>query len=83
MRPLPVLTLAIALCAAATMARAAEPQTDEDKALYALGILMATNITSFNLTDAELEFVKAGMADGAKGKTPKVDPQQFLPKDCR
>ena len=32
---------------------------------------MATNITSFNLTDAELEFVKAGVADGAKGKTPK------------
>ena len=41
---------------------------------------MATNITSFNLTDAELEFVKAGIADGAKGKTPSVDPQQFLPK---
>lgn len=80
MRPLPALTFAIALCAAASMARAAEPQTDEEKALYALGVAMATNITSFNLTDAELEFVKAGMADGAKGKTPKVDPQQFFPK---
>jgi FKBP-type peptidyl-prolyl cis-trans isomerase FkpA len=80
MRPLPALTLAIALCVAATMARAAEPQTDEEKALYALGILMSQNITSFNLTDAELEFVKAGIADGAKGKTPKVDPQQSLPK---
>jgi len=80
MRPLPALTLAIALCVAASMARAAEPQTDEEKALYALGILMSQNITSFNLTDGELEFVKAGLSDGAKGKTPKVDPQQSLPK---
>jgi FKBP-type peptidyl-prolyl cis-trans isomerase FkpA/FKBP-type peptidyl-prolyl cis-trans isomerase FklB len=80
MRPLPAMTLAIALCAAATMARAAEPQTDEQKALYALGVLMSTNITSFDLTDAELEFVKAGLADGAKGKTPKFDPQQSIPK---
>ena len=80
MRPLPALTLAIALCAAATMARAAEPQTDDEKALYALGVAMATNITSFNLSDAELEFVKAGIADGAKGKTPKFDPQEYFPK---
>ena len=65
MRPLPTLTLAIALCAAATPAIAAEPQTDEQKALYALGVAMSTNIQSFNLTDAELEFVKAGVADGA------------------
>jgi FKBP-type peptidyl-prolyl cis-trans isomerase FkpA len=80
MRPLPALTLAIALCAAASMARAAEPQTDEQKALYALGVAMSQNITSFNLSDAELEFVKAGLADGAKGKTPKFDPQPFFPK---
>lgn len=80
MRPLFNLTLALALCVAAATVRAAEPQTDEEKALYALGVAMATNITSFNLSDAELEFVKAGVADGAKGKTPKFDPQQFFPK---
>jgi len=81
MRPLPTLTLAIALCAAAIPASAAEPQTDEQKALYALGVAMSTNIQSFNLTDAELEFVKAGVADGAKGKTPPgYDPQQHFPK---
>jgi FKBP-type peptidyl-prolyl cis-trans isomerase len=81
MRPLPTLTLAIALCAAATLASAAEPQTDEQKALYALGVAMSTNITSFNLTDAELEFVKAGVTDGAKGKTPPgYDPQPHFAK---
>ena len=41
---------------------------------------MSQNIASFNLSDAELEFVKAGVADGAKGKTPKFDPQQYFPK---
>jgi len=81
MRPLPALTLAIALCAAASLAHAAEPQTDEQKALYALGVAMATNITSFNLSDAELEFVKAGLSDGAKGKTPPgYDPQPHFAK---
>jgi FKBP-type peptidyl-prolyl cis-trans isomerase FkpA/FKBP-type peptidyl-prolyl cis-trans isomerase FklB len=81
MRPLPVLTLAIALCAAATVAGAAEPQTEEQKALYALGVAMSNSITSFNLTDAELEFVKQGVADGAKGKTPaNYDPQPYFPK---
>src|ERR1044072_7797466 len=81
MRPLAVLTLAIALCAAATMARAAEPQTDEQKALYALGVALSQNITSFNLSDAELEFVKAGISDGAKGKTPaNYDPQPYSAK---
>ena len=80
MRPLPAMIFTFALCLAAATVRAAEPQTDEEKALYALGVAMATNITSFNLSDAELEFVKAGVADGAKGKTPKFDPQQYFPK---
>src|SRR5512138_1565072 len=81
MRPLPALTLAIALCAAASLARAAEPQTDEQKALYALGVAMSQNLASLSLSDAELEFVKAGLADGAKGKTPKdYDPRPHFAK---
>jgi FKBP-type peptidyl-prolyl cis-trans isomerase FkpA/FKBP-type peptidyl-prolyl cis-trans isomerase FklB len=81
MRPLPVLTLAIALCAAATLARAAEPQTDEQKALYALGVAMSQNLASLSLTDAELEIVKTGLSDGAKGKTPpNYDPQPHFVK---
>jgi len=80
-RRLPALTAALALCvAASTAVRAAEPQTEDEKALYALGVAMSQGIVSFNLSDAELEFVKAGMADGAKGKTPKFDPQQYFPK---
>lgn len=81
MRLLPALTLAFALCAAAsTTVRAAEPQTEDEKALYALGIALSQSITSFNLSDAELEMVKAGVTDGAKGRTPKFDPQTYFPK---
>lgn len=80
MRLLSALTCTFALCVAAATAHAAEPRTEEEKALYALGVAMAANLAAFNLTDAELELVKSGIADGAKGKTPKVDPQQFFPK---
>jgi FKBP-type peptidyl-prolyl cis-trans isomerase FkpA len=81
MRPLPALTLAIALCVGASMARAAEPQTDEQKALYALGVAMSQNLASLSLTDAEIELVKAGLADGGKGKTPAgYDPQPHFAK---
>ncbi len=81
MRPLPVLTLTLALCAAAsTTVGAAEPQTDDEKALYSLGVALSQSISSFNLSDAELEWVKSGVTDGAKGRTPKFDPQQYFPK---
>ena len=74
-------TLAVALSAAAfTTVQAAEPQTDEQKALYALGVAMSQSIGSFNLSDAELEFVKAGVADGAKGRPPKYNPEEYFPK---
>jgi FKBP-type peptidyl-prolyl cis-trans isomerase FkpA/FKBP-type peptidyl-prolyl cis-trans isomerase FklB len=80
-RQLPALTLALALSVAtSTPVQAAEPQTEDEKALYALGVAMSQSISSFNLSDAELEFVKAGIADGAQGKTPKFDPQQYFPK---
>jgi FKBP-type peptidyl-prolyl cis-trans isomerase FkpA len=81
MRPLPVLTLTLAFCAAAsTTARAAEPQTEDEKALYSLGVALSQSISSFNLSDAELEWVKSGVTDGAKGRKPKFDPQQYFPK---
>jgi FKBP-type peptidyl-prolyl cis-trans isomerase FkpA len=81
MRPLPALTFALALCvAAATTVRAAEPKTEEEKALYALGVALSQSISTFSFTDQELEWVKAGVTDGAKGKTGNFDPQPYFPK---
>jgi FKBP-type peptidyl-prolyl cis-trans isomerase FkpA len=56
------------------------PQTEEDKALYALGAVIARNIASFDLTEAELKHVQAGFADAAMKKEIGVDVQTYIPK---
>jgi FKBP-type peptidyl-prolyl cis-trans isomerase FkpA/FKBP-type peptidyl-prolyl cis-trans isomerase FklB len=56
-------------------------ETDEQKALYSLGYLVAGNVKPFELTDEELAAVKLGFADGAQQKKGVVeDPQTFIPK---
>lgn len=70
------------LCFLGTAAWAAAPEltTDEQKTLYTLGLLLSRSLGNFSLSEAELEFVKAGLTDGALQREQKVDPQQFLPK---
>ena len=81
MRLIPALTAAFVLCTAtSTTVLAAEPKTEEEKALYALGVALSQSITTFNLTEQELEWVKSGVSDGAKGKTGNFDPQPYFPK---
>jgi FKBP-type peptidyl-prolyl cis-trans isomerase FkpA len=74
-------SFAIILSGASALA-AAEPelQTDEQKALYALGVAISRNLAGFNLTAKELELVEAGLADGVLHKEPKVDIQAYGPK---
>jgi FKBP-type peptidyl-prolyl cis-trans isomerase FkpA len=54
--------------------------TEEQKALYALGVAVSQSIASFNLSQEELAQVQLGFADGALGNTPKVDVQTYIPK---
>ncbi len=65
------LLLITAFVGIAGCAQAAQPtpKTDDEKALYALGVILARNIQSFNFTDKELELVKAGLGDGARDKS--------------
>jgi FKBP-type peptidyl-prolyl cis-trans isomerase FkpA len=58
----------------------AEPKTEEEKTLYALGLSLGQNIAPFKLTGPELEMVKQGMADAATGGTAKVDIGTYGPK---
>jgi FKBP-type peptidyl-prolyl cis-trans isomerase FkpA len=55
-------------------------ETEDQKTLYALGLLIGRNVQQFNLTPAELEIVKAGIADQALDKKPQVELQQYGPK---
>jgi FKBP-type peptidyl-prolyl cis-trans isomerase len=69
------LRLVILLAAAASLAACAQasqptPKTDEEKTFYSLGVILAKqfDVKSFDLTDKEMEMVKAGLADGARDK---------------
>ena len=80
------LLLALVLSLAASGARAAAPElkTEQDKTLYALGLLINRNITKsaapFQLTPAEWELVRAGLEDGLNNRPPKVDVDAYGPK---
>lgn len=52
---------------------ASEPKTEDQKTLYAVGLVMARQLTVFELTPEELDFVKQGLIDGTTGKKPAVD----------
>lgn len=51
--------------------------TDDDKTLYALGVLMSRNLETFSLNQQEIELVKAGLEDGALGKPTQVDAEKL------
>jgi FKBP-type peptidyl-prolyl cis-trans isomerase FkpA/FKBP-type peptidyl-prolyl cis-trans isomerase FklB len=70
----------VLLGATGTGAAAAELQTDEQKTLYALGLALSQNLGVFHLSEAELAFVSAGIADGVLHKKPEVDMQTYGPK---
>ncbi len=52
---------------------AAPPKTEEQKTLYAIGQIMAKQLSVFNLSPAEMEMVKQGLTDAAAGGKPLVD----------
>jgi FKBP-type peptidyl-prolyl cis-trans isomerase FkpA len=67
--------------AAATQASPAVPNpADDPKLLYALGVLLGQNVRILNLTPAELEPVKQGLADAASGKKTDVDLNVYGPR---
>lgn len=68
------LLLAALITLAAIPAFAAEaPQTEEQKTMYAIGLVIARQLSVFSLTPAELDMVKQGLTDGVTGAKPLVD----------
>jgi FKBP-type peptidyl-prolyl cis-trans isomerase FkpA len=72
--------LVILLGGAPALAQDPPLKTDEDKTFYALGLLVSRSLANFNLTEAELATVLAGIGDGARKREPKVDVQTYGPK---
>jgi FKBP-type peptidyl-prolyl cis-trans isomerase FkpA len=68
------LILLMALPAYAAKKRpVSRPLTEEQKALYAIGLVLARQLEVFDLTPAELRMVKRGLSDAVKGRKSKVD----------
>jgi FKBP-type peptidyl-prolyl cis-trans isomerase FkpA len=73
-RQMPRLIVAVLIVLLAAPAIAADiPTTEEQKTLYAIGLLVSRSLAAFNLTPAELEVVKQGLTDAGTGKSPAVD----------
>jgi FKBP-type peptidyl-prolyl cis-trans isomerase FkpA len=70
---------ALLLTASCQPPKPPEPKldTDDSKAIYALGLLIAERIDQFQLTEPELAIFEAGVRDGVLKKDKKVDPKSL------
>ncbi len=77
-----VLVAALPACAAdkTAAAKTVDPQTEDEKTLYALGLTIASQLKVFRLTEAETALVQAGLADGIAGRPAKVELEAYGPK---
>ncbi len=72
---------ALLICVVATApAVAADPTTEDQKTLYALGLAMSQGLASFALSAEELEQVKTGLTDGVLKRPHKVELQPYSQK---
>jgi FKBP-type peptidyl-prolyl cis-trans isomerase FkpA len=55
-------------------------ETEDQKTLYALGLLLGRNVKTFALTPEELSIVKAGLTDSATDAKPQVELETYGPK---
>jgi FKBP-type peptidyl-prolyl cis-trans isomerase FkpA len=73
-----IVTLFIVLLAVPAFA-ASDPSTDDQKALYAIGVGIGTNVMQqlevLNLTAEELDYFKQGFTDKVSGKKIIIDPE--------
>ena len=73
-----LVALVLVLLVTVPPAAAQEPKSEDDKAFYAIGFSLAERLGPFALTAAELEMVKAGLADGVLGRPRKADPRAYM-----
>lgn len=81
-RLLGIAVAAIAFGAGCQPAKAPEPklETDDSKAIYALGLLIAERIDQFGLSESELAIFESGLRDGVLKRDKKVDPKTLAPQ---
>ncbi|MBI4514379.1 MAG: FKBP-type peptidyl-prolyl cis-trans isomerase [Deltaproteobacteria bacterium] len=75
-----LLIAALLLGTASASLAAEDPKTEEEKVAYAIGLAISQNLEAFSLSAAELEQVKAGIADATSKSKPKVELETYGPK---
>lgn len=80
MRKLTITLLIVVSMLAITACSKSEPKTDDQKALYAIGVMMSKQMEILSLKTEELEFVKKGITDSVTGKKLIVEPEAFQQK---
>ena len=55
-------------------------KADDQKTFYAIGQVMARQLTVFDMQPAEVDQVIKGLKDGLAGKTPEANLEQYRPK---
>jgi FKBP-type peptidyl-prolyl cis-trans isomerase FkpA len=64
----------------AAAAKSAAPQSEDEKTLYVLGVLINRNLEGFQLSPAEFNLVKAGLIDGFNHRASQLDLAAATPK---
>jgi FKBP-type peptidyl-prolyl cis-trans isomerase FkpA len=55
-------------------------KTEDEKTLYALGVMLGKNLGTLNVSKAELEVIKKGITDGVTGAKPQVSVDEYRQK---
>jgi FKBP-type peptidyl-prolyl cis-trans isomerase FkpA len=80
MKNLIAVTLLVGSLSACARLGGGAPKSEDDKTLYALGMIIGRNLADFNLTPRELDIVKAGMTDTVEKKKTSIEIEVYGPK---
>jgi FKBP-type peptidyl-prolyl cis-trans isomerase len=75
-------TLSLTVCTAdaAKSPPVPAPTTEEQKTLYALGLLISQSLSTFEFKADELAMVQKGINDGVTGVKTDIKPEEYQPK---
>src|SRR2546422_5311919 len=80
LKALPVSVVLVLAAVVAAGAAGPDLKSEDQKTLYALGLVISQNLSAFNLNPTELDAVLAGVSDGVLKKEFKVDMKGYGPK---
>ncbi|MBI3182235.1 MAG: FKBP-type peptidyl-prolyl cis-trans isomerase [Myxococcales bacterium] len=73
-------TVAVVLALLASSAAAQTPKSEDEKTIYALGLVIGKGMAQLGLSISELGLLKKGISDAVTGAKPLLDVEQYRPK---